>query len=367
MAKLRAIVIGAGVGGLSAAYALREAGLEVHVFERAPEFRVEGFGLNLWPNSARAISEMGLSAEFGDISVPLQTYWTIDSQGRIVHQVDVSRWPSRYGAPATGVFRRSLSTMFLDRLDAGSLHFGYNLISVEETSAKVIARFDNGVELEGDLLIGADGIHSATRRLLFGDFSLRPNPHHGSRWRGIVAVSDTEADPHGETEVYGGRSFFGTIPIGNGLMYWFASGAGLSDWDSFIANYGGWSRTHVPNTIRMTPKETIGQKQLEDLADVPEHWVKGRVALLGDAAHAMMPDMAQGASQAIIDSAGLLQAFMTHLDDPGTALRRYESIRKSGAYKVQGLSRQGMFADPNDFTTTVPSPIAERYMADVEV
>lgn len=367
MTQCRALIIGGGVGGLSAAVALERAGVEVFLFERASELRVEGFGLNLWPNSGRALSEIGLGDAYGRISVSLSRYLTVSSGGDIVREVDVSNWRTQYGAPASGVFRRSLSELLMSNIRSGRLHFGHTLVGLSQSRSDVIAHFSNGLSFSGDFLIGADGIHSTVRRLTFGEFSYRANPHHGYRWRGLVRLSDVNVDGEAETEVYGGRSFFGTLPIGDNAVYWFASGAGLDNWELFSENFNGWQDTHVPSVIRMTDPKTIAQTKLEDLASPPEAWVRGRVALLGDAAHAMMPDMAQGASQALIDSASLGRAISTGSVPLMDALLRYEVDRKDEAYRIQRLARQGMFADPHNPGVVVPSPIAERYMENVEI
>ena len=104
---MRALICGAGVGGLSAGIALRRAGFDVVVLERAPDLRVSGFGLNLWPNAGRALNLFGFQGEYEAISVPLRRYWTLASTGEVMYERDVAGWSERYGAPATGVYGRS--------------------------------------------------------------------------------------------------------------------------------------------------------------------------------------------------------------------------------------------------------------------
>src|SRR4051812_5985085 len=232
---MRALVCGAGVGGLSAGIALQRAGFDVVVLERAPDLRVTGFGLNLWPNAGRALYSLGLRSEYEAISVPLKRYWTIASTGDVMYERDVADWPERFGAPATGVYRRDLSGMLADALGVERIRFGHELASIREERQRVVCTFANGEELAGDLMVGADGIYSTTRTCLFGPMSHRPNPHHAYRWRGHFRLADSDAvDGEAETEVFGGRAFFGTIPTGDGRAYWFASGPGLDSEDDFM-------------------------------------------------------------------------------------------------------------------------------------
>lgn len=363
---MRALICGAGVGGLSAGIALQRAGFEAVVLERAPDLRVTGFGLNLWPNAGRALYGLGLRSEYEAVSVALRRYWTLASTGEVTYKRDVVDWAERFGAPATGVYRRELSGMLADALGLEHIRFGHDLVDVRDEGSSVVCVLANGDELEGDLLIGADGIHSVVRTRLYGPLLHRENPHHAFRWRGLVQLADTDIDAYAETEVFGGRAFFGTIPVGDGRAYWFASGPGINDLDDFMACFGAWERTHVPGTIAASAQDEIHPTKLLDLAEPPEQWTRGRVTLLGDAAHPMMPDLAQGASQTFVDSAALGECLA---GGAGVVdgLREYEERRRPAAYSVVNLSRRGMFTPPRDERPSEEvDPIALRYERGVE-
>ena len=135
---MRALICGAGVGGLSAGIALQRAGFEVQVLERAPDLRVSGFGLNLWPNAGRALNALGLQSAYEAISVPLKRYWTIASTGEVMYERDVADWSERYGAPATGVYRRELSSMLVDALGTEHIRFGQELVDVRDEGRRVV-------------------------------------------------------------------------------------------------------------------------------------------------------------------------------------------------------------------------------------
>jgi 2-polyprenyl-6-methoxyphenol hydroxylase-like FAD-dependent oxidoreductase len=363
---MRALICGAGVGGLSAGIALQRAGFEVVVFERSPDLRVSGFGLNLWPNAGRALNSLGLQSAYAAISVPLRRYWTLASTGEVIYRRDVADWAERFGAPATGVYRRELSNMLAEALGTEHIRFGHELVDVREEGQRVVCAFAGGDEAVGDLLVGADGIYSKTRACLYGPLPLRENPHHAYRWRGEIRLADTDVDPEAETEVFGGRAFFGTIPTGDGRAYWFASGPGINSLGDFMACYGAWEHTHVPGTIAATAGQEIQPTKLLDLAEPPTRWTRGRVTLLGDAAHPMMPDLAQGASQTFVDSEVLGECL-----SGGTAvadgLREYEERRRPAAYSVVELSRRGMFTRARDGSDGEEvDPIALRYERGVE-
>jgi 2-polyprenyl-6-methoxyphenol hydroxylase-like FAD-dependent oxidoreductase len=363
---MRALICGAGVGGLSAGIALQRAGFDVVVLERAPDLRVSGFGLNLWPNAGRALNSLGLQSAYEAISVPLRRYWTLASTGDVIYKRDVADWPERFGAPATGVYRRELSGMLADALGTEHIRFGHELVDVREEGQSVVCTLADGEEAVGDLLVGADGIYSQTRTCLYGPLPHRENPHHTYRWRGNIRLADTDIDAEAETEVFGGRAFFGTIPTGGGRGYWFASGPGIDSVDDFMACFGAWEHTHVPGTIAASAREEIQPTQLLDLAEPPARWTRGRVTLLGDAAHPMMPDLAQGASQTFVDSQVLGECLAG-----GTAivdgLREYEERRRPAAYAVVDLSRLGMFTRSRDGSGgDEVDPIALRYERGVE-
>jgi 2-polyprenyl-6-methoxyphenol hydroxylase-like FAD-dependent oxidoreductase len=360
------LICGAGVGGLSAGIALRRAGFEVVVLERAPDLRVSGFGLNLWPNAGRALHALGLRREYEAISVRLRRYWTLASNGDVIYRREVEDWPDRFGAPATGVYRRELSGMLADALGTEHIRFGCELVDVREERSSVMCTLADGAEVVGDLLVGADGIYSQTRACLYGPLPHRENPHHAFRWRGSFRLADTDVDPEAETEVFGGRAFFGTIPTGDGRAYWFASGPGIDTVDDFMACYGSWEGTHVPGTIAASARDEIQPTRLLDLAEPPATWTRGRVTLLGDAAHPMMPDLAQGASQTFVDSQVLGECLAggAAVED---GLRAYEERRRPAAYAVVELSRRGMFTGaPDGSGRDVVDPIALRYERGVE-
>src|SRR5690625_4827025 len=223
---MRVLISGAGVGGLSAAIALQRVGYEVIVFERYKELRTTGHGLNLWPNAVRCLYELGMKESFDLISIAVNHYTTIDTNNEILHTKDIRHWNEKYGAPSTGVKRLALTEMLARHAGFENIKFNHELIDYEDNGQKVICHFSNGKSYEGDLLIGADGIHSKVREIMQGTIDYHLHSFHAYRWRGVVSVQDIDFDHKANLQVYGGDAFFGTLGIGDGKAYWYASGPG---------------------------------------------------------------------------------------------------------------------------------------------
>jgi 2-polyprenyl-6-methoxyphenol hydroxylase-like FAD-dependent oxidoreductase len=357
---MRIGICGGGIGGLSAAIGLVSLGHDVEVFERAPELRATGAGLNLWPNAGRALYGLGLRAPYDAISVQLNRYLGYDPDGTLLFEADASAWPEKYGAASVGVYRLALSTMLSDAYGRDRIKYGYDVSSVESRNDSAICHFANGESYQGDVIIGADGIHSVIRDQLIGGVQFRPNDHHAFRFRSVIDLASVDVDPAAQTGIYTTSGWLSVIPIGNGKAYWFGSVRGATTIDEFLAFFASWDKTHVPNTLKITPRETIVQSPLFDVDGSPYKWTHGRVTLLGDAAHPMMPDLAQGASQTVIDALALRDAF-AKTPDVDQALHDYEAIRRPAAAYIVKRSQMGSFRGRHN-----ADPIAIRYENEVE-
>lgn len=357
---MRIGICGGGLGGLAAAIGLKSLGFDVEVFEKAPVLRATGAGLNLWPNAGRAIYGLGLRAQYDAICVKLDRYLGFDAEGTSLFAVDTRSWPEKYGAPSVGLYRLTLSTMLAQAYGLGAIRYGYEVRSVENKGDRAICHFSNGESYEGDVIIGADGIYSVIREQLIGGVKFRPNDHHAFRFRAVVDLADVDVDPAAQTGYYTPGGWLSVIPTGNGKAYWFGSVAGAANLDDFTAYFSTWSRTHIPRTLSMTPRETVVESPLYDVDGLPYTWTHGRITLLGDAAHPMMPDMAQGASQTFIDALALRDAFAGSAD-VDEALRRYEDARRLAANYVVKCSQKGSFLGRNNV-----GPIPIRYEEEIE-
>jgi 2-polyprenyl-6-methoxyphenol hydroxylase-like FAD-dependent oxidoreductase len=357
---MRVGICGAGLGGLSAAIGLVALGFDVEVFEKSPSLRVTGAGLNLWPNAGRAIYGLGLREQYDAISVKLDHYFGYDAEGKLLFDVDTSGWPTKYAAPSVGTYRLALSTMLAEAYGMDRIKFGHEVVSIESASDKAVCHFSNGESYEGDVVIGADGIYSAIRKQLIGGVTFRPNDHHAFRFRSVIDLKEVDVHPAAQTGFYTRGGWLSVIPIGNGKAYWFGSVSGATNFDEFVAYFGSWTKTHIPRTLSITPRETVVESPLFDVDGSPYKWTHGRVTLLGDAAHPMMPDMAQGASQTFIDSLALRDAFAS-IKDIDQALHKYETERRPASNYVVKCSQKGSFLGRNNV-----SPIPLRYESEIE-
>jgi 2-polyprenyl-6-methoxyphenol hydroxylase-like FAD-dependent oxidoreductase len=326
----QALIVGAGIGGLSAATALRHAGIPVHVFEQGPELRDIGAGVGLQVVARKALDWMGFTDALASISGPMHKRLELkDRNGKVLAVIPQE---------AVTVHRRDLLLKLGEPLIAeGAIDLNSRVESFEQDADGVTVHLKDGREARGSVLIGADGIHSVTRPVFLGP---QPQRYSGfTVWRAIPEFSHPSLAGGLSQQAFGRGSLFGMFPSSEGRVYWFASRAAEADeQDSprgrkaeLLELFRGWYDP-VEQLIAATPDETIDRK---DIYDRPpsERWGEGRVTLLGDAAHATLPTLGQGAGQAIEDSAVLAHHLSTRcpqLDDGraiDAALRAYEKAR----------------------------------------
>lgn len=344
---LRVAVIGGGIGGLSAALALLREGFDVHVYEQANRFGEIGAGIQISPNASRLLYRSGLAAAMDRYGVrPRAVHQKRWDDGRTLQRAVLGpEVEARFGAPYFHFHRGDLAALLADAMPAERTHAGHRLVALDDSGDRVVAHFDNGASVEADLLIGADGIHSRVRHLVFGPE--KPRFTGCVAWRGLVPA---ERIAHLEIEV-ASHNWMG--PGAHCVHYWVSAGRFMNvvcvvehgawtseSWtdkgrvEDVLALYEGWHPT-VRGLIGAFPETFIWA--LHDRLPLPR-WSQGRVTLLGDACHPMLPMMAQGAAQAIEDGAALAALLKAMPDDVPAALRRYEDVRKPRATRLQEAS-----------------------------
>ncbi|GAA1985630.1 FAD-dependent monooxygenase [Amycolatopsis minnesotensis] len=328
----KAIVIGAGIGGLCTAIGLREAGWEVRVLERAERLGSVGAGIGLWPNALHALDELGAGERITPLLPPPGSGTLRDRRGRVLVHWDNRELLGALGKPLAGVHRADLLGAVLSALPEGTVHTG---IEVTGVTGDGTVRWTGG-EAEADLVIGADGVHSAVRKALW---PAHPGPVHGGS-TAFRAVLDA-VPGGGVSTVVGPGTEFGTLPLAGDRLYWYASLRAAADITYedpkafLLKRFDGWP-PDVLDLIGRTPPERILHNDLVHLRTPLASYATGKVALIGDAAHAMLPFLAQGGCQAIED-ATVLASLLSRRPVP-EALARYDAERRPRTQELVRLS-----------------------------
>ncbi|MEV0597160.1 FAD-dependent monooxygenase [Nonomuraea cavernae] len=295
-----AVVIGGGVGGLTAGIALRERGWDVTVLERAKHLDQVGSGLAIAVNALRALDTLGLGDRIRELSRLQGEAGICRPDGRWLMRTSEGRARERYGDSVVVMLRATLAEVLADALGEQRLRLGTTVTGVDPVTGTV---HTGAGDLRADLVVAADGIHSATRSALFPE---HPGPVYSgvTAWRGLVPSSGPVVR---STETWGRGLVFGVHQLARDLVYFYATdqapaGAAPADErEELLRRFGGWHEP-IPELLRAVDPARILRNDVHYLDRPLPALHRGRVALLGDAAHPMTPNLGQGACQAIEDA-----------------------------------------------------------------
>jgi len=331
----RVAIIGGGIGGLAAALALERRGIETIVCEQAPALSEFGAGLNLTPNAIKALRALGLEDRIYAIGSGSE-FLTIRSwrSGRVISRMRRGDFRKKFGAPNMSVHRADLLETLGTALRTTEIRLNARCTAVEGRSRVAVARFADGGEIEADVVVGADGIHSVVRHALFGVDA--PRFTGCMCWRGMAPA---EAVPR-DVDYSEGAMWLG--PHGHVVHYPVRRGELINIVAHFDSD--GWTEeswTHECDVAEVTKTYARWNAALTRLFPCSPRWYKwalydrdplprwssGRATLLGDSAHAMLPYLGQGAAMAIEDGCVLAAMIARYADDLDMALAAYESLR----------------------------------------
>ena len=361
----RIVVIGAGIGGLTAAGALRQNGFEVEVYERSPELGEVGAGLQIGPNAVKVLNALGLEDRLRRIAAePDETVSVRWDDASLRYREPLKAIAqAEYGARYLTAHRADLHRLLIELLPESSIHLGRACVGAESTGAGAVARFADGSTVEADLVVGADGIRSAVRESLFGGD--KPIFTNQLFWRGTVAMDRliprvagrfkgnfNLADNLGWLSPRTGRVL--CYPMGAGRVLNIAAGNLTERWtseswltpaarDEVLAAYRDWDETLQ---IILAEVDAWFCQGVFDRDPLPR-WTEGAVTLLGDAAHPMMPTLAQGAVMALEDAFVLGRSLATG-DGIPAGLAAYEAQRRPRTARAQLQARAQYRANLTD-------------------
>jgi salicylate hydroxylase len=321
-------------------------GLEVHVYESSPELKEIGAGVALGPNAMKALRSLDLEDPVRAIGYHSDFQQLRSWKGRIISRTDVTASVQRFGASGCTIHRADLLDVLAQSVPAEAVTLSARCEAVTTDSTGAAARFTDGTEIEADAVVGADGIHSAVRESLFGADA--PQFTGKICYRSVIPVADLPQQrlepyeglwlgPHGTLVVYGVRrgELVNIVAHYEDATYQHESWIAECDRAEILERYRKW---HQSLQEIFAAGEIWYKWALYDRDPIPA-WTRGRVTILGDAAHPMLPYLGQGAGQAIEDGCVLGAALDKIADDPGAALQLYERSRRPRASRVVLTSR----------------------------
>ena len=338
MPKANIGIVGGGIGGVAAAVALHQTGIDAVVYERAPQLREVGAGMMLWPNATRVLQGLGLLGDVLARSGSSAHFLVRASSGAVLMNIALGK----FDVPAICMRRSDLLTVLLATLPPGCLRLGHKLNKLEQSRDKVRISFEGGLVEEHDAVIGADGIRSRVRSELFGPSD--PIYRGYTVWRGVARYDGAAILPGANSETWGAGKRFGILNVGQGKFTWYATvnvppnhldapgGRKRELQEAFL----GWHEP-IANLIAATNDDEIMKNGAYDLVPL-RRWGEGLVTLLGDAAHPCTPNLGQGGCMALEDAAVLAKCFDQETPRE-VALRRYESLRRQRTRHIQQRSR----------------------------
>lgn len=330
---MKVIIIGAGMGGLSAGIALKRIGYEVEVYEKVTEIKPVGAAISIWSNGVKCLNYLGLEKQVAALGGNMENMAYVEGlSGKVMTQFSLAPLVQEVGQRPYPVSRAQLQSMLLEEFGAENVHLGMELSHIHDDGLRVTAHFTNGSTAQGDILIGADGTHSKVRNYVLGH---QPERRYAGyvNWNGLVEIDEAIAPSNQWTTFVAQGKRASVMPISDNRFYFFFDAPiakGLpyerAQAKTVLQTYFKDWAAPVQTLIERINPETTNRVEIHDIEPFM-HWTKGRVALLGDAAHSTTPDIGQGGCAAMEDAVVLAIALQTNTLGVEDALVRYQNRR----------------------------------------
>lgn len=330
---MKAIIIGAGIGGMCTAIALKRCGIDSEVYEAVKEIKPVGAAISIWPNGVKCLNYLGMKDALRAIGGPMHYMAYKDYQSaETLTQFSLDALVQDSGERPYPVARSELQAMLLNTWGFDNVQFGKRVSRVEQQSDGVTAFFEDGSEAQGDLLIACDGTHSVVREHVLGYATERRYAGYVN-WNGLVDIDELLAPANQWTTFVGEGKRVSLMPIAGNRFYFFFDvplPKGLAEdrislRDDLSRYFAGWAAP-VQQLIAQLNPETTNRVEIHDIEPFAQ-LVKGRVALLGDAAHSTTPDIGQGGCAAMEDAVVLAMTLHSNSLGIEDALLRYQHKR----------------------------------------
>lgn len=341
---MNTVIIGAGIGGLTTAIALQQVGIEADIFEAAPELKPVGAGIFMASNAMQVFQHLGIADGVKAAGQEIDMAFVTDQYLNPISTYHIrEKLSARYGIGNCAMTRSRLQDALLRNIATHQLHLNKRLLRLEAHDQTVTLHFMDGTSLTTDMVIAADGIHSIARKYVAGDVPLRYSKQ--TCWRGIARYRLPHEIRNHNFEIWGKAPGlrFGFGPVWENEVYWFSTacmpeggkdseGQTIPQLLSLYKDFGQLTTKLIENT----EPASIIRSDLHDFKPIPNWW-KGRVVLLGDAAHATTPNLGQGGCQAIEDGWVIAQCLKKYAE-PRQAFQAYQQYRYVRAKKVVDMS-----------------------------
>lgn len=343
---MKIAILGAGIGGLSSAIALKLAGFDVEVYERHSTVLGIGAGIVCWPNASFVLDRLGVLNEVMQVSGRLNNMNRFSQDGQPLGSLDINKLNELMGYASYSIIRKDLMRILTLRLLELhiNIHYQHNVIALSDSdTGRVTVSFDNGKCIQPDIVIGADGrMNSITRNYVNADNL--PVYQGFINWIGVFESSDEIFNDISVADYWGVGERFGIVPVSSHKAYWAGGIVAENIGDRNSTNYkdelnaifNHWP-TPIANIINNTPITSINKLYIHDHNPIKK-WHKNNVLLIGDAAHAALPTSGQGACQALEDAWHLAKVLKAHADNVQLAFDRFTQLRMD---KTTGITMGG--------------------------